>query len=390
MPDVVNIVPPWIVEELTGQRRKVILTARAVPRRGVTFGVMQRAEFTYVQGNPNADVAVAGSQELDVPLSGVWRDKYLGTSVAMSVADRGPNGALANVRPSGNLPPASVHVAGEVRPLETAQALVDMFDELVRLGGLLRVTWGPMTRIGLVTEFTWKYDTLHDIEWSMKNEWTGRDDPRVVALFTPEYADRPFARTLLDRLTALSNTLTAPFDAVQSVMNEYTSALNAVRLAYNTLLDAADTAVSGVLSPFDAARSTIDALNSMIVGLDGWAEDVANRAVESFLSPLDRIATGEGVTLGDKIRAELWKNDLAANLSGLSQQLQERVLAIEARLGDDRVDTYVATGNETLRDVSELYYGTAETWKQLMVYNNMRSSALVRGQVVRVPEVLPP
>lgn len=373
----VNIVPKLIFEEVSGRRRKITLTARALPTSGFKVGVSQRHALDYPQGNPEATLALFGAEEKDTQLSGAWHTKYLGGGASIEAAD----GSTTQRGPTAT--PATQ----DSEHLDTADGLYKAFDEWVRTGVIVKVTWGPVTRVGIIGDLDGEYRTWHDIVWSMTLNWMGRDEPRVAAAFNVEYLDRSFTLSLADRLAALRRTLLAPFDGAQDLFSSWQAQLNNVQSTYNTLRDVVDGYAAGFTSPFATVRSTVDLLRGMVVDIDNVAQDIATQSLEGLFGVVDSLSDNQDAA--SKMRASVWKATTAADMNTVSETITRALLAAEARVAEGNSFTYIAGSGESLRDVAQAFYDNADSWRGLAVYNNLSSATLVQGQLVQVPEILP-
>jgi len=149
-----------VIEELTGDLRVVRLVGSAQPFRPTPLSVIQKVVTTYLPGNPEANQQVLGTQDPSVDWTGEWRRTLLGkTPVVVSDKD------------------------GE-RYLSAPMDLVDLFDDIVRSGQRVRVTWGAIdgagidrgniVREGRIVSADWNIHRADIIEWKIKFEWAGR------------------------------------------------------------------------------------------------------------------------------------------------------------------------------------------------------------------------
>lgn len=153
---------PVVLEELEGQRRRVVLEASALPFQGVDAGVSQRLVRTHYPGASRASVQVMGTEENEVVLSGRLSDVLLGEAGG-------------------------------------AEALVGKLRELVLGQRPIQLTWGALVRRGFLQRFTPRYSRRDLVGYEISFLPDEADDAVVVGV--PYQATTPTdVLTLLDLL----------------------------------------------------------------------------------------------------------------------------------------------------------------------------------------------
>lgn len=150
------------IEELTGTKRRLDLIGGGLPSKGASWGGTTVVATQWNPGNPEGTQHVLSPQFDPSPWEGMWRTTILVASPCQFTASEG----------------------GSPQTISTASTLAEIV-ESIRLGGqLLRVTFVnrqgerelKLTRVGRLTMFTVRPETLDDIAWSMEYTWLGTGD----------------------------------------------------------------------------------------------------------------------------------------------------------------------------------------------------------------------
>lgn len=160
-----------VIEELTGDKRKVGLIGAALPFQGAAWGSQMRLSTKwYVGNNAEATQQVLGPIELPSEWEGEW------------------NTTRMIVDPSWFTSAAGAPQQAIVR----ASTMREILDVLFNAGTRLRVTWSTgsdddarsIMREGRAAEWTFKHIRMDDIQWQIKFEWIsrGRVMQRAIAL----------------------------------------------------------------------------------------------------------------------------------------------------------------------------------------------------------------
>lgn len=392
MPDFAADAPEFRIDELDGQERTVILTARALPYPPYTLAGTQKVEVTYLAGNPIATPDVTGPEEENTEINGFWKDKFLGLG-------------------AGETPIVVNGVA-----VRTTREITQIMDSIRREGQLLAVTWDIHVRHGFLERFEQKWRNVHDCEWTMRFKWISQGDDPLPAVIsaTPNLSDLQFG--LQQELNVFDAAklpfIPAALDWIANVQALGTQLTSQVE----SITGAASSVASTALLPFDAARRCISACSSVINIVKEGIEDIDSRVAFSinmgegtsgFLAqgllqqaisglgtqgqgqvitdgrdlPMDRLSIGERMQTYDYtygIRRSLRSQQSIAvtNRSNLLGKAQTNILG-----------TYTAREGDDLRDVSEIFYGTPFNWRQIMQFNDLDTAELDVGQLVLVPKM---
>jgi hypothetical protein len=349
---------PFTIEERSGDKRHVVLTGRALPYRPLSLSGTQRNTVEWYTGNPIGVLQVYGAKEEPTTINGQWKDVFLGAA-------------------------AYATVDGDT--ISTVTELSDVIDDIRVKGQEVKVTWLDRVRFGVLSRFTQKWFTGHDLEWEIEFTWIAKDDVTLQTIpFTSSTAASDIADTP-NQIDAVTSQLT-PAQAGFSTAFDSAAQGPVDDIDEQTLivLDLVDELFDAVAQVAQYATTTPDAQRRVSGVLDGIKLEASGER-DLWQDEADGARLNIGGTFGDvladraSIRQQAAVSDQAAVLAAAQQKqilatIQSQVLAVfQARQGDD------------LRRVSTLYYGTPDGWQGLMLYNELRDDVLDAGQTVVVP-----
>ena len=120
-------VSPFIIRELSGDKREVRLTGRALPYRPFHLVGTQRVDATWLPGSSEATLTVLGAAEEPTQINGKWKQKYLSQAEKPFQLDN--------------------------EQVATAQSAIELMNSIRLRGQLVEVTWMAETRRGIITRF---------------------------------------------------------------------------------------------------------------------------------------------------------------------------------------------------------------------------------------------
>lgn len=395
-----------VIEELSGERRKVELRGGGLPFQGSAFWATQlRVASTWNAGNmTEATQHILGPVELPSEWEGEWTTNRLISFPCYFYENENSSGMA----------------------ITRASTLRDVLDGMFYVGSLLRVSWvtGAMgegafqtperrvTRIGRATHWKFTPRRADDIPWSITFEWSTRGKRvQSVVAFRSENAQADIRAALmaLGELTAKVELAT-----VVSSNRQVKNSANAFTLGD---LEAFADGPSRLLRDFSrAAYSITDRLNrvgglalkmrGLTSELAGQAIDVATNAVAVSTQFVDAISRPAPETLstqnkvsnllqtasyyGDAVtQAELVTD---SNLE-LARTLRKRRNAQANATGGDSAQVgdilavHIAKANETFASISSKYYGTPEHAEAIAINNGFAAYQIEveRGAVIIVP-----
>jgi hypothetical protein len=354
------------ITELTGDQRVVVLSGRALPYKPFTLGGSQRMSMQWYIGNPNGVKQVYGAEEEETTCNGWWKDIFLGEAVGH--------------------PPYATLNGGQ---LGTAEHLVDVLDDIRRKGQDVKVTWFSRVRFGTLKKLVQKWHTTHDVEFEMTFAWDRIDEaslpkiPLESSVSSSDLADAPNTFTSLgNQLQDASASFANGFSPAAQVAADDTDDMSA------DLSDQIDELADAVTQVVGAAVAVGDT-QSRISGIYDGIKLTGDELHDQYQNVVDgaRLDVGGpfGTTLADRavVRDQ---GDIADQIAVTAAQGQRKILSA---MTSNNLRVFVARQGDDLRRVSMTFYGTADDWRGIMLYNALSDEALVAGQVVLVP-VQPP
>jgi hypothetical protein len=162
MPEtILDTVGSFTIRELTGSKRTLRLTSRALPYRPFELSGSQRHDITWYPGSPIGTLQNLGSKEEETTIRGYWKDRF----IAASANPDNPSTAFAQV--SDQL--------GD-QPVSLVTDLAALVDDMRRQGQVVQVTWLQQSRRGLLSKFMQRWNTNEDVEWEITFVWTSQGD----------------------------------------------------------------------------------------------------------------------------------------------------------------------------------------------------------------------
>lgn len=351
---------PLVLESLDGQVT-LALYSRALPYRPLSIGGRQRAQFTWYPGSPAAIVQMLGPEEQPIQMEGFWKDRFIGVG----------NG-VDGIAKCNN------------EPVYAVTELVAFVDAMRRTGRKYKLSWDKLERYGHITEFVQTWHTEHDCEWSLEFTVSSQEAQTQVVLTAEPVNTTSFAQTLNQLAQDLAERLdvdptfgvTDSLRAIQAGLSTVaTSALdNSTALATNF--------VNRITSPLSGARALSAAA----------AQSVASTAIamgaiqDTALAELAAFPGGQNATpIGSQINAYSYTNEWRNSAKTIRNYAAEARYDAERQAQNELIASFIADARMNYRDVALKYYGTQESWRDLMAFNGATSSAIAPGELIWVP-----
>jgi len=357
------------IQETTGQERSVTLGGRAMPYQPVSWSGTQRTALTWYAGNPEATQQILGPTEEPTEVAGMWKDRFI----------RG------QVRQQG-------FFEGEI---EFAQDMVALFTDLRASGQVLRVSWGPETRFGVMTDFAATYLRLQDIRWSATFEWhrRGLTVPVVspaeqlptaisqslagmneVAAFRPAGTDAP---ALLNERAPSPGPGSPPLlDRAQGFVAGLVSSVAAIRRQAGAVLD-----VVRQVRALAAAPATL--VNSALSAVDAVRFQALSETCALASTPLPFVTSERNAAR--QLETEAWRREMAAALGAVLDAMGRAAEQLREESRPGSTQTYQATSQTTLYAVSNRFYGDPDSAGFLRDVNLLDTMTVPSGFVVLIP-----
>ena len=398
---------PFTISELTGQKRVLVLTNRALPYQGFKFAGKMKVETTYYPGNPIASQQVIGSEEGSTTITGIFNDRFIAGDNA------GPH------------PDVAITSYDDVSSIF---GIISTIDDMRRQGQQLKVTWGQVTRVGIMTEFAPNWIRTVDVEWSMTFEWASQGEEAAPNAPAPaSISDAKAAvQAAIDRVNTALNSLGVINPPTQTPPNPFQTPNQQLESLYNqaaALIAAPQEFVNAVNGYVQNAYSTVDniaALSGQVANFYSSSIQVALKiaalfayAIEQFAGVEDEIDSRPSVyfynvdlpppTPPGPVALPIASITPAQMMTAESSARQTRKAARDGRLTaavqraqfaasaqpSTMLSVFIAANNMDLRRVAVQFYGSPNNWRDLAAYNDLPDSGLVAGQLIFVPQTIP-
>lgn len=396
----VSEVPAFVIKETAGRRRTVTLIGRGLPYRPLGLDGEQRVKVTNPAGNPEGFGTVMGPTYGETTINGMWKDKYIGTGAAQQYPITMTQARGANSQAQGNTTGTQI---GSV------QDAVNLFQSILDEGQLLEVTWGWIIRRGFMKKFSIKAHNIHDAEWDATFAWISKALPTAIVEFGPPAGAMETPQGLRGLLDSVMRVLDVPQTMVQESMDEYRRSLAQISDAVLNI----EESVSGLANETSPAGE-VARVRSLLGGIVNSAENIKDSFESSgwagtFQSPQQLLPFSDGIfpptdggerwrSIQDQIidsidpeevlKAQLYVEESIRDARRIRDEAEVRRRLLAAPAGQV-LATHIASADEDLRDVSNLYYGNPYQWRTLLVYNGFSGVELLSGQTVIIPRIDP-
>lgn len=349
-----------LIESLDGQVQ-LELFSRALPYRPLTIGGRQRAQFTWYPGSPAAIVQMLGPEEQPIQMEGFWKDRFIGVG-------NGTDG---------------IAKANRV-PVYSVTALVEFVDVMRRTGRQYKLTWDKLVRYGHITEFVQTWHTVHDCEWSLEFTVSAQEGQTTVVVPRQGVDTTSFAQTMNQLAQDIATTLDVdpPFGVLDAFRAQEAALSAIVTSTINNTSALVTRTVTQIISPLSGARelssSAAQAVASTGIAM-GTIQDTA-------LSEFAAFPGGQNLApIGTQVSAYSYMTEWRNSARALRNYSAEARYSAERQAQQDLVASFTAQALMDYRDVSMRYYGTQESWRDLMLFNHDTTSAIFPGQLIWVP-----
>jgi hypothetical protein len=356
----------FTIKEVTGDKRVIILTGRALPYRPFELTTEQRVEETWLPGVPEATATVLGPKEASTTISGFWKDRYLG--------DKGTSETQATL---ANPSSPFLFNGATVDRVRLARDAVDAF---TRAGQLLEVTWLDERRQGFLKKFTKKWHNVHDLEWSMEFTWISRGEGRKPAVFVSD-VDMDTSMGNIKESNSLLRAIKLPniplnynyLNAITDLANAIDGSIAALEDAMIQVVQRAFTAVNAIKGIVSLSTGIVDECKMMSTFIEASASDMIS------------FSNAEDAKPNERFEAEIWRQEALQNLKAVQAAAVQAREAFMQAAATDIAGRYIARAGDDLRDVSRIFYNTPFEWRRIMIFNQLDTSELTAGQLVLVP-----
>lgn len=361
--------PTWILEELSGQKRRLALSGYLLPLAdGVAWRGAQRRSKTHYPGSSEATIQVLGPDEGEGQFAFRLDRRRMG-----GADDVGRQVDYARVSSSAGVRFAGLSLAGE-ETIRTPLQLWELLDS-IRMGGQeVEVTWSAFTRRGLLAEAQAKPRHEDLIEVVLSFDWTGRGLSRGT-VSTPFDWRGPTAN-LRQIMQGIADLLAAP----GRIAADWLEQANAAVAQLQTGVDAFSAVVDEYLALGDAGRDLLGNLASLGSVLSTSSVAFAE-LLETEIGTLVGSEDLSVVSGGGAIVAK--GQDFARQIKEQAEKIRREALALLG--GDDVVAVEIAVQGATLQQYAAAYYRDPSAWTKIARYNGKSSPTLEAGEIIAIP-----
>lgn len=368
------------------------LRGRALPYKPLAISGKQRAEFNWYPGNPQATVQMLGPEEQTITFRGFWKDKFLQGSNDALLTDTLGNAILAR---TGTSPTAEV--------IGSVVELVNIVDNMRRMGRRIKLTWDKLIRYGHIIGFTQTWHTTHYCEWELEFAVSSLEEPLVPAS-TPNLtnladASNRAAQWVPGTEAAWQRPKPAVVSPLATIRRQVAAWDNQILSASNQFADGASQVAQAIQVGPNAARTLLTSCTSALAAATqavGNVADVAMTeafAIGSVFAAGTALVTGEtnaqredSLPFGMQLGTASYQNGIKRSYLQVRSSSAVLRWQMQQQLQDELKASFVAKQNMDLRDVSTQFYGTPDSWRDLLIYNGLTTSQLTAGQLIWVPQ----
>lgn len=344
MPPPTSQAPGFGIEELTGEQRVVLLQGRALPYQGVGWNARQRTKKTVYAGNPVGTIQILGPDYDNTTIEGMWKQRFLSGQIVVSTGEE----------------------------ITTPEQAVRLFESLVTSGNTLAVQWGPVVRYGLMVNFEHVWLRPQDLRWTAEFEWTGASE--IPARATPAPSDDSDVQ---DTSTQTDDALVADPASIDSEYQEtVTEEANSTRVNVGQLFVAlqeiraqVSTSIASVQAALSSAEAVRTGVGSSLLTLSDLPYTEAQRVD----------------TVVEVFACEAWRMTTAEASRRLRAACQRRAIEVAKAAIPSAIAVVVMPGDQTLRDLARIYYGSADSWQLIADANGLVGAIVEAGTIVVVP-----
>ena len=362
-----------VIEELEGQKRTLTLNGPALPLRGATWGGEMRLVTAFPPGRGGeATQQVLGITEAPSEWEGTWN------TTRMIAA------------------PSVLRSSGQNQDITRAFTLMTAFEEIIRGGSLLRVTWATenrkLEREGRVGSFKFPIDREDDIRWNASFVWTSRGSGNSVSPVAQAEEDieaslRAINGTLADIQSVIvgspvqSITPTTPNGASFLTLGQLEQIASTPRNFADQIGNTVVFLQSNVSRAIGVVE-TIRAQPSQVAEIASTTSQQVQSEMLDIRKRLGRIPPETLVEPGSSVSTVVRTSAYFASIGGKTNKTIQQTIAVQnaarknvragdARRGQDRADpsdvieTIFARGGDTFAGLSMKYYGSADLAAQL-------------------------
>lgn len=356
----------FTIRELTGDKRTIVLSEHALPRRPLDISGKHRVETTWHAGSPVATQQACGAEEEPLVCTGFWKTVFL---------------SRGEVEASGR----------GVGDVYSAQTLAELVDDIRLKGQDVEVTWNHIVRVGKLTRFRQQWHTVEDVEWEITFDWQSKgQDARITSTRSTSASLPDISQEISGKMADLDEATdpdvinTSVGQAMDpSLLDRLDQAIGRAEDAVLGVSRAVTARADGITAPLDSAARAASLLSLIEFESQLVATDMRTRVDRALLFVRNPLDLGS-IPPGRAIAASVAVRSATRRSQDLAHSAARRRFAI-AREQTAQIEVlYRAASYEDLRSVSTKFYGTPDDWHRIAKDNGLTGSELAAGQVVVV------
>lgn len=360
MPETYSVAPSFVVEEITGSQRVIELTGRALPYQRVAWATSTRTKVTWYPGNPEATIQVLGPEREPTTATGMWKDRFLPQQVRAQGFTE-----LSD--------PATV----------TAEALVRAFESIVIAGNSVRVQWGSVVRVGVLTRITPTWVRPQDVEWEMEFTWSASEATTLRRAADTPRSSRALMREALDENDFAL--VQRPTSVTQSYAGDVQARIRTQRTQVGQVFRSLQV-IGSTPSPIPGQALAQPA--SQAIGLINAATQLVRDLGEQNRQQLEDLpytyaSVSDQVT--DVLVTETWRRTLGGTERDLIFAGLETARRETKQIAPGVLSIVTVPGETSLRQIAATYYGSADDWQRIADANGLVGALVPAGATIVIP-----
>lgn len=327
-----------IIEEQTGQKRKIVLRGPSMPFRGAGWETEQKIIPTWYAGNPAASVQILGKQEHESIFEGSWNDYLLGDGKTIE--------------------------------------LVKLFDDICNSGQLLKVTWGHITRYGYLIVFSHKYDTCHDVKWSMTFFWQQREKKFV---YQTQFKNYNFDQRVLD-LDKLAKQIDLLLGQSPLGLKKYIESIDRnITQLQSKIQEYGNIIQQGI----DELTMPIHVANHALATIGTIREQCFE--ISTSIHATSASAKSVNKNIEEIFNADTWCRAFSLNLDEINYESAKQEQNLKTIINGLNIGFIRTSEQDDLRRISIRTYERQNNWKKIADKNKLMGSKPVSGKMIYLP-----
>lgn len=365
-----------VIQELSGDKRTITLSGRALPYKPITFAGQHRIEEIETAGFASTSQQPTGAKEIPSTWKGAWKTRFL--------SDRSERYAQLDGASSEVIDGVEA-ISVNSNQVTSAAELAELIDDVRRKGQLLRVSWLHLVRVGRISTFTQEWQTAHDVDWQMEFKWTGRDETAPAATSSESSLSRisqQVSAAYIDLEDATE--MEALGDLDPSVADIIDSGVGRMWRGVQDVEDTITARVAAATNPIEALRRAMSSMTALRDEAELFTAELGARVAPSFILVADSTnltSVPAGRAIAAAVNRQLGIRSARAMKHRAARQRFAALKALDANL----LAVVLCKEEQDLRVLARIYYGNPEDWHIIRAFNAFSGSIVPIGTVVLIP-----